>query len=440
MFLASPDECRRFLATRNSEETANQLRADQESCRDGLLPTVLAHFVPSPGSKEGDKIAVHLSPSENVETTKEVRRLQYAGIVDGIKAYLAQMSYINDRSRDPINKPDVDKPYSSRRERISAESEATLVQGDATTDEVQDKGIESALKALHHLRAKGRLQNSDSLAFVLNVLQQEMKPSQHIPSQEGKSIRLKCYICRFIVRDPHPLYGSLCRACAAFNLAEGSLSLPESLNLTGRTAFISGGRINLGFHTALRLLRCGANVIVSTRYPGDAKARYRAVTDSEQWLSRVKIIGADFRTARDVFRLVHSVKTCLSEWAVAKDSLGTLFLLINNAAQTLTDPVEGERRAIALERTFAHPSIESSGVIVGNGYEPAIRGGSLMPGGMFYLNHVRSYCNQSIPGFEMNPLLLHNMTCLTLIRPAGKLRWNGNCPFSAYKRLFIAED
>ncbi|KAK8120626.1 hypothetical protein PG999_004746 [Apiospora kogelbergensis] len=74
--------------------------------------------------------------------------------------------------------------------------------------------------------------------------------------------------------------------------------------LDGKVALVTGGRINLGFHTALRLLRCGAAVIVSTRYPEDAITRYNHESDSSVWRERLKIIGADFRAASDAFQLV----------------------------------------------------------------------------------------------------------------------------------------
>lgn len=70
----------------------------------------------------------------------------------------------------------------------------------------------------------------------------------------------------------------------------------------------------MSYHRALRLLRCGAKVIVSTWYPRDAKVEYPAERDSGSWGERLKIIGAYFRTASDVFDLAKAVKARMRRW------------------------------------------------------------------------------------------------------------------------------
>ncbi|KAK1671133.1 hypothetical protein BDP55DRAFT_504848, partial [Colletotrichum godetiae] len=179
-----------------------------------------------------------------------------------------------------------------------------------------------------------------------------------------------CYVCRMALDNPHPQLGSMCIPCGEFNVAERSLSLPENISLKGKTAVVTGGRVNLGFHTALRLLRCGAAVIVSSRYPEDALSRYRQEADLDDWSPRLRIIGADFRAAADAFSLVQSIKIVLQEegW--------TLNYLINNAAQTLTDPMEKEERAIEHERFLLdNPSDDGKGVVVRHDYSARVRGG-----------------------------------------------------------------
>ena len=191
-------------------------------------------------------------------------------------------------------------------------------------------------------------------------------------------------------REPHPLYTSLCQPCGAFNLAEASLSLPGNLDLTGKTAVVTGGRVNLGFHTALRLLRCGASVIVSTRYPYDAESRFDAEPDCKVWIERLRLAGADFRTARDVFRLVATIKAVLRDWESDTVSCtdGRLFILVNNAAQTFTDSIDAEEKAVANEQSLRQGIVEMPRAMIENGYEAAIRGGSLMPGGLLEASHL----------------------------------------------------
>ncbi|KAJ3569332.1 hypothetical protein NP233_g5119 [Leucocoprinus birnbaumii] len=193
---------------------------------------------------------------------------------------------------------------------------------------------------------------------------------------DGIGARKTCYICRFFITSSHPLYPSVCHPCGEFNISSSKISLPPSLDLHGKTAAVTGGRINLGFHTALRLLRCGAHVIVTTRYPQDARTKYLEEKDHEEWDARLRIVGADFRSAKDVFDLVAEIKEILKTWDLAK-----LDILVNNAAQTLTDTLEKEQGNIRRERIL----LESSKVDVNRGniqplvaetqYQPRVRGG-----------------------------------------------------------------
>ncbi len=48
------------------------------------------------------------------------------------------------------------------------------------------------------------------------------------------------------------------------------------MDLTGRVAIVTGARVKIGYQAAILLLRAGARVIVTTRFPHDAAARLRA--------------------------------------------------------------------------------------------------------------------------------------------------------------------
>ncbi|KAK0652373.1 hypothetical protein B0T16DRAFT_322812, partial [Cercophora newfieldiana] len=182
-----------------------------------------------------------------------------------------------------------------------------------------------------------------------------------------------CYICRFLLVDPHPSYSSMCRPCGAFNYSGSALSFPNSLKLSGRTALVTGARVNLGYVTCLRLLRCGATVLATSRYPNDAAVRYSREVDFEEWKGRLKVIGADFRSARDAFALVKATKEALREMGVEK-----LDILVNNAAQTLTDSVKKEERAVFKERQQTEEAKGTNVVFEVGGdatYQPRVRGG-----------------------------------------------------------------
>lgn len=186
------------------------------------------------------------------------------------------------------------------------------------------------------------------------------------PARTGGPLRY-CYVCQMVIQRRHKVFPSICEPCGEFNIAGSAVSLPPNLKLDGKVALVTGGRINLGFHTALRLLRCGAAVIVSTRYPEDAITRYNHESDSSVWRERLKIIGADFRAASDAFQLVEQVRNLVGQMG------GVLHILINNAAQTLTDSREKEQNAVSRERLLKGQETEKS-MLITHSYEPRVRG------------------------------------------------------------------
>ena len=337
--------------TQDAATLASCLRRDQELCRAGLRPSPLALHLPPATSPLADAISKHLVNHDSAEPipfmSKSIRRLWYTSILRGLRDHI-----------DKIDTTTTD--HSSQTE---------------TTNPVPTSGdLEAAVKVLQYIRATrvSEVTEATSLGDVMAIIQGQLLEHQS-PFRKGRRPpeQRKCYICRFIIWRPHSMYPSLCHPCGSFNLAESSLSLPQNLSLLSKTALVTGGRVNLGFHCALRLLRCGARTIVSTRYPLDAERRYRAEVDFHDWEDRLKIIGADFRTAKDAFRLVAAVKDVLNEWR--EDGL---FLLVNNAAQTLTDSIETETKAIRNEENLrALTGIGGLQVDCDDGYKARIRGG-----------------------------------------------------------------
>lgn len=377
--LTSVEACQKFLETQAPEIIAQRLRHDQKLCRERGLPSVLALLLPPAISEQGDAIAVRLSPpNSDVYIPTPIRRLQYTGVAEGIKAYLAQMEHKATIANTTVNVENTTyDPLAAKRE---------------SENIVASKELQTTLRILRGLPETDIVTAESSLQEVMAAVEALLsfhEASRAAPRLAAPAFK-KCYICRYMNREPHPLYTSLCQPCGAFNLAEASLSLPGNLELTGKTAVVTGGRVNLGFHTALRLLRCGASVIVSTRYPYDAESRFHAEPDCKVWMERLRLVGADFRTARDVFRLVATIKAILrdSESDIASCTDGKLFILVNNAAQTLTDSVEEEEKAIANEQNLQQAIVEIPRAVIGNGYKAAIRGGSLMPGGLLEASHL----------------------------------------------------
>ncbi len=137
----------------------------------------------------------------------------------------------------------------------------------------------------------------------------------------GELIKARpCYICKQPYTIVDAFYHQLCRDCAASNHAKRN----AHTDLRGRRALLTGGRAKIGMYIALRLLRDGAHLTITTRFPRDAARRFAAMSDSPEWLGRLRIVGIDLRDPAQVIALADSVA-----------AEGTLDILINNAAQTV---------------------------------------------------------------------------------------------------------
>lgn len=137
-------------------------------------------------------------------------------------------------------------------------------------------------------------------------------------------VERNCYICKRNYRLLHFFYDSMCPDCAEFNWQKRN----QSCDLTGRVALLTGGRVKIGFHVALKLLQAGAHVIVTTRFPRDATKRFLAETDSESWRDRLQIHGLDLRHTPSVEAFADRLI----------ETLPRLDFILNNACQTVRRP------------------------------------------------------------------------------------------------------
>ena len=100
-----------------------------------------------------------------------------------------------------------------------------------------------------------------------------------------------CYICKKDYSAIHHFYDHLCPTCAEFNFAKRT----ELADLTGRVALLTGGRVKIGYQAGIKLLRAGAHLIVTTRFPRDSAARYSREPDFAEWSDRLEIFGLDLK-------------------------------------------------------------------------------------------------------------------------------------------------
>ena len=57
----------------------------------------------------------------------------------------------------------------------------------------------------------------------------------------------------------------------------------RAADLSGQVALLTGGRVRIGYQIALRLLRCGAECHVTSRFVADAALRFSLEHDYEEW-------------------------------------------------------------------------------------------------------------------------------------------------------------
>ncbi|HEX9188986.1 MAG TPA: SDR family NAD(P)-dependent oxidoreductase [Vicinamibacteria bacterium] len=133
-----------------------------------------------------------------------------------------------------------------------------------------------------------------------------------------------CYVCKGEYRLLHAFYDALCPPCAELNYEKRF----QTADLRGRVALVTGARVKIGYHAALKLLRAGAAVVATTRFPHDAARRYGAEPDFAEWGGRLHVRGLDLRHTPSVEIFCSQVS----------HELGRLDLLVNNACQTVRRP------------------------------------------------------------------------------------------------------
>jgi NAD(P)-dependent dehydrogenase (short-subunit alcohol dehydrogenase family) len=133
-----------------------------------------------------------------------------------------------------------------------------------------------------------------------------------------------CYVCKAEFKKLHHFYDTMCTDCGDFNYAKRF----QTANVKGQVAIITGSRLKIGYHITLMLLRGGATVIATTRFPVDSALRFSQEADFKDWAHRLKIHGLDLRHIPSVEIFCNFIE----------QKYERLDILINNAAQTVRRP------------------------------------------------------------------------------------------------------
>jgi NAD(P)-dependent dehydrogenase (short-subunit alcohol dehydrogenase family) len=144
-----------------------------------------------------------------------------------------------------------------------------------------------------------------------------------------------CYICKQPFAKVHRYYDSMCEPCGDFNYGKRE----QSADLSGHYALVTGARVKIGYQASLKLLRAGAHVIVTTRFPIDAADRYSKEPDFSEHRGRLQIHGLDLR---------HTPSVELFTRFLA-ERLPRLDYILNNACQTVRRPAGFFQHLLARE-------------------------------------------------------------------------------------------
>ena len=156
-----------------------------------------------------------------------------------------------------------------------------------------------------------------------------LKKKRKLEKKEKKELEEKfkyfsrCYICKekFTLDNIHKFYGNLCTKCGDHNYSYREVKL----DLSGRIAIVTGGRVKIGYYIGTKLLSYGCKVIITTRFPKDSLFKYQQDPDYEKWKNNLIIYPIDFRIFESTIKFINYIK----------ENYTHIDILINNAAQTL---------------------------------------------------------------------------------------------------------
>lgn len=217
-----------------------------------------------------------------------------------------------------------------------------------------------------------------------------------------------CYICKKDFSTLHHFYDQLCPSCAEVNFHKRT----ELADLRGRVALLTGGRVKIGYQAGIKLLRAGAHLIVSTRFPRDSAMRYAAEPDFAEWNDRLEIFGLDLRHTPSVESFCRHLLTTRSR----------LDFIINNACQTVRRPPDFYQHMMALETASLQEMPEPTRRLLG-AYE-GLRGYHLLPEGEATLAPAQvAKVTGLTHAAELSqvPLLPDELAAQTALFPQGRL-------------------
>lgn len=189
-------------------------------------------------------------------------------------------------------------------------------------DAKKNEKRKKAARDRHARKETGIRSARESAVFVapklLNVADLTSKKELELESPRN------CYVCKDLFTTLHHFYDTMCTKCGDYNYAKRF----QTADVKGQVAVITGSRLKIGYHISLMLLRGGATVVATTRFPVDSALRFSQEEDFMEWGHRLKIHGLDLRHIPSVEIFCNFIEQKYEK----------LDILINNAAQTVRRP------------------------------------------------------------------------------------------------------
>jgi len=247
-----------------------------------------------------------------------------------------------------------------------------------------------------------------------NVFPPETFDPQDVHAEEGAREAVEpthCYVCKQKYSVIHHFYDQLCPPCAELNFRKRS----ELADLRGRVALLTGGRVKIGYQAGLKLLRAGAALIVTTRFPRNAASRYAAEPDFGEWGQRLEVFGLDLRHTP-------SVEAFCRELLATRPRLD---FIVNNACQTVRRPPDFYAHMME-EETAALADMPAHARRLVGAYE-GLRGYHLLPEGKRETVQALERGLSEVSGLAESarlsqvPLLPEELTAQKDLFPEGRL-------------------
>lgn len=215
-----------------------------------------------------------------------------------------------------------------------------------TLQQIKNYLIETNITSLSDLKK----QTSDRIIIeciqIMNLVKENkrskrirkklIKKEQNIYPNNNQTNGNTCYMCKKIFASSlNQINNNFCESCFNFNILKRTIQC----DLTNKIAVVTGGRVKIGYETAIRLLECNCYVIVTTRFVNDAIKRYQNHVNYEIFSNRLVFYPLDLRR-----------KDQLDEFCIyLHTNYSKIDILIHNAAQTIRRPKEFYQHILSYE-------------------------------------------------------------------------------------------